>query len=214
MAGVRADGVSGGSGAAVAVGPLAVVDAGAVARLMGEAFAPDPAMRGVVTADDGGAAALARTFAVRLRWDRGLTVDVARRDGQVLGAALWRAPDARTPWWSAVPVALATVRALGFRGARVAAAHDRAFERARPARPHWYLVEVAVSADARGLGVGSALLGAGLARADAAGVGSYLEATTAGSRKLYERLGFEPRDPVDLGHGVVLRSMWRLPPTP
>ena len=59
MAGVRADGAGVSAKERVAVGPLLPEDRDAVARVMGEAFASDPAMQGVVAADGDGAAALA-----------------------------------------------------------------------------------------------------------------------------------------------------------
>ena len=50
---------------------------------------------------------------------------------------------------------------------------------------------IAVAPEARGTGTGSALLRHGLERVDADGVPAHLESTSPGSRRLYERLGFE-----------------------
>ena len=61
----------------------------------------------------------------------------------------------------------------------------------RPAVPHWYLSMVAVVPAARGTGTGSALLRRGLERVDADDAPAHLESTSPGSRRLYERLGFE-----------------------
>lgn len=90
-------------------------------------------------------------------------VDTARReeDGPVLGVAAWIAP---------VP-------------------HAGADEhRPRPAEPHWYLSDIAVVAEERRAGIGSALLAHRLARISEP---AYLEATTPASRRLYQRFGFE-----------------------
>lgn len=60
----------------------------------------------------------------------------------------------------------------------------------RPTSPHWYLSDLVVAEEGRGRGVGSRLLDVGLRRADESNLPSYLEATTEGSRRLYERHGF------------------------
>ena len=69
--------------------------------------------------------------------------------------------------------------------------NNRTCEAHRPPTPHWYLYMIAVAPEARGTGTGSALLRHGLERVDADGVPAHLESTSPGSRRLYERLGFE-----------------------
>ena len=59
-----------------------------------------------------------------------------------------------------------------------------------PHEPHEYLFFVGVRPGAQGNGIGSALMAPVLTRADAAGHPCYLEASSPGSRVLYERLGF------------------------
>ena len=66
-----------------------------------------------------------------------------------------------------------------------------ASERRYPRTPHWYLYLVAVDPEQQGRGVGSALLAAGLARADAEALPAYLEATSERNSALYARVGFE-----------------------
>lgn len=60
-----------------------------------------------------------------------------------------------------------------------------------PDRPHWYLPMIGVDPVHQGKGVGSRLLERALAICDAEGLPAYLESTSPGSRKLYERHGFE-----------------------
>jgi GNAT superfamily N-acetyltransferase len=60
-----------------------------------------------------------------------------------------------------------------------------------PAGPHWYLPLIGVDPIHQGKGFGSQLLTRALAEIDRQGLPAYLEATTAGSRALYARHGFE-----------------------
>jgi ribosomal protein S18 acetylase RimI-like enzyme len=106
-------------------------------------------------------------------------------------AAIWHRPGGdRSAVAHYLPQAWRFVRALGpwglgraLRVARASAAH-------RPAGEHWYLQAVGVHPEARGLGVGTALLGHRLAAVDVAGAAAYLESSTRASTALYRRLGF------------------------
>ncbi|MGW0433875.1 GNAT family N-acetyltransferase [Micromonospora sp. NPDC003197] len=79
------------------------------------------------------------------------------------------------------------------------------------AEPHWYLQQMVVVPQFRGRGLGGAMLRHQLARADAAGVPTYLEASNPRNRALYERYGFRPLgDPIALpDNGPHLQPMWR-----
>ena len=69
-------------------------------------------------------------------------------------------------------------------------------EKTIPHEPHFYLAFIAVAPRLQGLGLGSALLEATLARVDAAGAPAYLENSNPRNLALYERLGLHarPRD--------------------
>jgi ribosomal protein S18 acetylase RimI-like enzyme len=77
--------------------------------------------------------------------------------------------------------------------------------------PHFYVPYVGVAPETQGAGLGTMLLRRTLARADAKGLPTYLEATSERNAALYERLGFE-----HLGAFTVLGSppLWpmRRPP--
>ena len=60
-----------------------------------------------------------------------------------------------------------------------------------PHEPHWYLAFIGVDPARQGLGLGSALLKAGLQRCDEDGVVAYLESSSPRNVPLYERFGFE-----------------------
>ncbi|MFJ7074831.1 GNAT family N-acetyltransferase [Streptomyces sp. NPDC098781] len=79
-------------------------------------------------------------------------------------------------------------------------------------RAHEYLWMIATAPGHQGEGLGSALITSVLDRCDEEGVAAYLEASSARSRQLYERLGFELEgDPLDLPDGPRMWPMWREP---
>jgi GNAT superfamily N-acetyltransferase len=82
-------------------------------------------------------------------------------------------------------------------------------------RAHEYLWMIGVVPGRQGEGLGTALIESVLDRCDREGLPAYLEASSARSRKLYERLGFELAGPVlDLPEGgPTMWPMWREPRT-
>ncbi|MFI1395062.1 GNAT family N-acetyltransferase [Streptomyces sp. NPDC020681] len=79
-------------------------------------------------------------------------------------------------------------------------------------RAHEYLVLIAVEPGRQGQGLGAALLAPALERCDRDGVPAYLEASSARSRRLYERLGFAfAGEAVQLPEGPLMWPMWREP---
>jgi GNAT superfamily N-acetyltransferase len=81
-------------------------------------------------------------------------------------------------------------------------------ESTHPHEDCWYLNLLAVEPSAQGRGIGSALLGAVLERADADGVPAYLEATSESNRRLYERHGFEVTAELRTSDCPPLWAMW------
>lgn len=131
----------------------------------------------------------------------GLVLAVAPDDGPV-GASVWvpRAASPRPgPRVTPPPDA----------GARLAVVEAATLAR-RPAVAHLHLASMGTLPAHRGRGAGAAMLAAGVARARAAGLPVYLEASTPGSRRLYARFGFRDHgEPVALPDGgPVLRPMW------
>lgn len=79
-------------------------------------------------------------------------------------------------------------------------------------RAHEYLMLIAVDAAAQGQGRGTELITSVLARCDREGRSAYLEASSARSAKLYERLGFAFASPeIVLPDGPKMWPMWRDP---
>ncbi|MET7442123.1 GNAT family N-acetyltransferase [Streptomyces sp. NPDC004082] len=79
-------------------------------------------------------------------------------------------------------------------------------------RAHAYLWMIAVEPGRQGEGLGSALMQPVLDRCDREGLPAYLEASSARSRALYERLGFAfTGRAVELPDGPLMWPMWRDP---
>ncbi|MEV1044981.1 GNAT family N-acetyltransferase [Streptomyces sp. NPDC049916] len=79
-------------------------------------------------------------------------------------------------------------------------------------RAHAYLLMIGVTPERQGKGIGEELIATELDRCDQAGLPAYLEASSARSMTLYERLGFRPTGrTVDLPDGPPMWPMWREP---
>lgn len=174
--------------------PATPSDVPAISQLMAEAFWDDDAIsdyfKGIAQIDLASeraerAAALAPIFARQLEVDylpNGV-VDVAAEGSQILGAALWSLPGASYTSFSDY------VRMYGGHAYRMLLRDVQSGE-LHPEEPHWYLYTLTVSPAAQGKGIGSSLLAHGLQRADDSSRPVYLEATSVGSQRLYERKGF------------------------
>jgi GNAT superfamily N-acetyltransferase len=87
-----------------------------------------------------------------------------------------------------------------------------AFERTHPHQPpHFYFSLLGTDPDHAGRGFGVGLLAANLEEIDAAGAPAYLESSNPANLPRYERLGFRPRDEVELVPGISGTQMWRGP---
>lgn len=197
----------------VTIRPAAAANAHVIAVLMAEAFRDDPAWS-VYFPDP---ATRPRKLEAHYRGRISRTpelADVAVDDGQILGALLWEAPRDNSRVAAVLRSCARVVKRIGSRlpGGR-GIAHTLAVEAYRPSEPHWYLHDIAASPKARGRGVGSALLTHRLGIIDDSETTlAALEATTPGSRRLYERFGFEavgraPTQP-DQASTIMVRHAW------
>ena len=130
--------------------------------------------------------------------------------------AVWALPGRhRTPLRRFIPALPRLVGALGASGlGRLTRLGE--MERLHPSEPHWYLSILGTHPDHQGHGLGSAVVAPGIAAADAAGVGCYLESSKESNVPYYRRLGFEVTDTYDAdgGRGPRLWLMWREPRSP
>ncbi|MGY1856871.1 GNAT family N-acetyltransferase [Modestobacter sp. SYSU DS0290] len=121
---------------------------------------------------------------------------LAEDDGRVLAAACWVRPDAAPSPATAQLVADQVQALLGDR-APVLAAAEEASTALHPPGEHWFLACVGTRPAARGRGLATAVLRAGLQAVDAAGASALLETSAAGNVRRYERLGFAVVGEVD-----------------
>ncbi|MFE5482512.1 GNAT family N-acetyltransferase [Streptomyces sp. NPDC056527] len=186
-------------------------DAAPIGRTLTRAFDHDPMMRWFFPDDASREASLGRYFTT-IFTRQYVRHGVCERTEAA--AAFWAPPEAQA---KAVPDAetirelqdILGDRALLFRDAvETAAAHT-------PQEPHWSLALIGADPAVQGQGHGSALLRSGLAKADAAGLPTYLESSKPSNIPVYEHFGFTVREELRLpGGGPVLWGMWREPRGP
>ncbi|GAA1212380.1 hypothetical protein GCM10009655_09510 [Rhodoglobus aureus] len=87
------------------------------------------------------------------------------------------------------------------------------FDHARPLEiPHLYVSMLGVRAQARGHGIGMALLASVVEQADAQGIGTYLESSNGANDHRYESAGFRVHGSVPVAPGrPAVTTMWRDP---
>lgn len=126
--------------------------------------------------------------------------------GEVEGIALW-IPPGKYPMslsrlllagWILAPLRMGMTTFRRFMN--VANCYERLHRRNVPRR-HWYLMTLTVDPPRQGQGIGSALVGPVLARADAEGLSCYLETEKEMNLSFYSRHGFEVVVEGDLPNG-------------
>lgn len=185
-------------------------EAGAAADILGRAFAADAVMAQFIREGPNRTQRLARYFGLECRPAFAGYGEVWL-DDDLLGAAIWRRPggypEPALTQLRMVPAYLMLFPREFLRASRAM----NVMARAHPREPHWYLFAVGVVPEAQGQGRGAALLEPVLSRCDAEGTPAYLEASSAENARLYEQLGFEPREELEILDGVRVRPMWREP---
>jgi GNAT superfamily N-acetyltransferase len=167
------------------------------------AFSSDPFVRWMLP----DAACFLTQFGALARSNAAISVAyaAARHTDDFSAAALWLPAGVETS-----PEARAAVR-QGIPEGRMATALA-VFERmgaAHPAEPAWHLHLLGVDPPLQGAGYGSALLRTTLAELDALHVAAFLESTSPGSRRLYERYGFEATDEIQVADSPPIWPMLR-----
>lgn len=169
------------------------LDRGEVIDILLAAFRDDPAMRALYPTDLDYVRYLPGF--VMAYAGKAFAAGIVDTDREGHGAALWFPPGLS-------PDAAATMDHLALSAARrrlpQIAAGLAAQAQLRPAEPHWYLPWIGVVPEAQGMGIGGALLRAGLARADADRLPVHAEATTRRGAAFYTRHGFRTRAVIDL----------------
>jgi GNAT superfamily N-acetyltransferase len=186
-------------------------EAGVAAEILGRAFVRDPVLTAFFRDESPQPARLAQYFELECRL-------VLKGYGEVwlddhrLGAAIWRKPGGYPERLrDSLPMVPRYIRRFPRELVRASRAMNKLWA-VHPREPHWYLFAVGVVPEATGQGRGSALLEPVLQRCDAQGIPAYLEASTVNNARLYARLGFEPRDEIEILDGAArVRPMWREP---
>jgi GNAT superfamily N-acetyltransferase len=143
-----------------------------------------------------------------------LPKDEVRATEDLRAVALWSPPgrweNPPSGLLALLPVLVASTGRHLVRTLRGTAAMERVHR--THTRPHRYLALMAVDPAVQGSGRGTALLRHTLARCDADGTPTYLEATSPRNRDLYRRHSFEVLDEQHWpGGGPPWWSMWREP---
>jgi RimJ/RimL family protein N-acetyltransferase len=183
-----------------------------VARTLAQAFYDDPHFRWFVRDDSKRMPALERGFTtfisrIWLRENEGYTHE------RLIGAAIWMPPGT----WHMSPLAQllllpAIVRDLRAGTPRLLKALTFIEKKHPREHEHWYLPIIGITPPWQGRGYGAALLGTMLERCDSDRIPAYLEASSARSRALYERSGFETVEECRYAEkGPPLWRMWREP---
>jgi ribosomal protein S18 acetylase RimI-like enzyme len=183
-------------------------DIPAVADLIGAAFQHLEVSRWLVPDPELRARILPRNFEIFIEY--GVTHGTVEIAGDLLGASVWlpldgdplppphdyddRVLDACGEWTE-------NFRRL-----------DELFESHHPHEPHHHLAFMAVRSDQQRNGIGSDLLRHYHQRLDSAGTAAFLEASSTGSRDLYQRHGYTPLgEPYAVPNGALFFPMWRAP---
>lgn len=192
--------------------PLLRSEASRALDVAGRAFVDDPLFSYTYPDESTRARRFAREHAAYLRWIYE-PVGLAETVGEVEGIALWLPPGVfHELGWREMACLPAMARAVGLRHLRRVWRAYKAFDPFFPAEPFFYLGLLAVAPEAQGRGHGSALIRSGLARADAQGVGTYLETSTQPNVRFYESHGFRVRHEIPLPDGGPTHwGMWREP---
>ena len=185
-------------------------DAAALARLFTAAFLNDPVFDWIARRGPRRAAGLERFFFWLLR-TRAIPFGEVWLAGECAAAA-WLPPD--TPpspggLFEQVRLLPLFLRLCGIPRLLRGAAVGQAMERHHPRESHYYLSFIAVAPRFQGMGLGSAILDATLARADQRGWAAYLENSNPRNTPLYERHGFVGRKNIAPSGSPPVLAMWR-----
>lgn len=194
------------------VEPAYATDARPIADLFAEVFAEDPVWTALAPHEWSRAKVIRATFRHALRSGGHEHFDVVRgADGEVLAALNYEPPQAGTGGQKIFDRLLGATSWALSPTMRRSALHDAAVHSHRPAGPHWYLRDLVVSSNARGMGLGSAVLRSRLQEVDQDGLPAFLESTSEASKRLYERFGFEHQATVEVVPGAKSFIMVRPP---
>jgi len=182
-------------------------------RTLGRAFADDPAFSWAAPDAQRRERFGGRYFELLIRKIY-LPKDEVYFGGEGEAVALWAPPDRwKTSMAASLPLLPVMLRSCGTRlprAMKMLAMMEKRHE--EQSEPHYYLPFIGTDPDARGRGLGGAVLEDMLQRCDTEGVPAYLESTSIKNQALYHRHGFEVLDELQWpGGGPTWSPMWRTP---
>ncbi len=192
-----------------------LADIDRICRTLVRAFADDPLVRWMIPDDEAYAGRDGDAF-FRLVGRRWFDTGEVWTTPDCVAASVWGAPDPG-PLPDIVSAELGALY-MGFDSATQArmAAVSAAVNAHRPAEPYWYLQFLGTHPDWQRQGFGTALMAPVLERADAEGLGQYLETATDDDIAFYRARGFEVLEAFDVDdtaepsrHPVTITTMWR-----
>ncbi|MGH7642282.1 MAG: GNAT family N-acetyltransferase [Candidatus Dormibacteria bacterium] len=217
----------------VTVREVGAGDSAAVAAVLADAFAADPLVATLVRGRLGRRERLRKLFGLELEhvvlphghvWVAdgtapgsgsapvGLAADGAQPGGAPLRGACLVLPPGKWKMPPATSISVSFQWLSVFRTRLLAAGRLQAFlEEHHLHEPHWYIRYVGVARESQGQGIGRALLKPTLDRCDAELLPAFLEASSARSAALYERLGFAHTGELALPDGRPVWPMRRAP---
>jgi GNAT superfamily N-acetyltransferase len=151
-------------------------------------------------------------FEAILKLDLGRNDHMVFTDDDVIGAAIWRAPNRwKVPTGDLLRSTPAMLRAFGAKVPRMIGALT-AIEKVHPKEEHYYLEVLGTHQGSQSKGVGSAVITHVLERCDAEGMPAYLESSNPRNIPFYARHGFETTREIEVGKGApTVTAMWRNP---
>jgi len=176
----------------------------AIVRILGDAFEDDPVMRWVTEKPS-----YARyAFSLTVPFCLGHGHSYIAADGS--GAASWLPPGVALRSPVTPGVVWKGLRDYGPRSLLRGLATLVQTQKRHPKEEHYYLFTIGALRAARGRGVGSSLMRAGLARCDEEHMPAYLESSNVKNLPFYRKHGFEVVDELRLAmNGPTLWLMWR-----
>lgn len=192
----------------MSIPPLGEADQARVIDILVSAFRDDPVMNWMSSHPD----FLPTFFRITLPvfFPHGLTY----LDARERGAAAWLGPGQQLAWPLTPGNLWRMLRVCGPAGFTRFARAGISTGRYHPSEPHYYLFAIGAVPEARGQGVGSALISRVLRRCDAENIPAYLENSKRENLAFYQGHGFSVLREIRFASGAPpLWLMWRPPQT-